>query len=246
MSIKAPATDSDRRFRVLIEHSPDVILLITPEGTVLYASPSIERVLGYTPQEFESINGLAVIHPGDIASLAHTFQHLLASPGLVDTQQFRCHHKDGTWRWVEATMTNLLHDPDVQALMTNLRDITERRSLEQQLQYSELKLRSLVAANILGVIVVDLDGRIYESNDCLAQILGYSTDELLAETFNWSQLIPPETHEALRQHMTPFLSTGALPPFELEYLRKDGSRVPILAMATLLDQERHFVLVVAL
>jgi PAS domain S-box-containing protein len=393
MSLKASATNSDRWFRALIEHSPEVITLLTPEGSVLYASPSIEQVLGYTPQEFTAINGCAVIHPGDSASLTHTFQHLLAIPGLVETQQFRCRHKDGTWRWVEATMTNLLHDPDVQALVANVRDITERkqaeevelmalaqrkeqrlvesaerqhreeseqrfrlladsapvmiwtsgidklctyfnapwlaftgrtmeqelgngwaegvyaadkqrcldiytssfdarkpfsmdyrlrrfdgqyrwildngvpfyahdgtftgyigsciditerRSLEQQLQYSELKLRSLVEANILGVIVVDLDGRIYESNDCIAQILGYSTDELLAETFNWSQLIPPESHEVLGQLMTPFLSIGALPPFELEYLRKDGSRVPILAMATLLDQERRLALVVTL
>jgi PAS domain S-box-containing protein len=393
MSIEASATNSDRRFRVLIEHSPEVIVLFTPDGTVLYASPSIERVLGYTPHVCMAINGCAVIHPDDIASLAHPFQHLLAIPGLVDTHQFRCRHKDGTWRWVEATMTNLLHDPDVQALVTNVRDITERkqveqeelmalaqrkkerlaesaerkhaeeseqrfrlladsapvmiwtsgidklctyfnapwlaftgrtmeqelgngwaegvypadqqrcldiytssfdarkpfsmdyrlrrfdgqyrwildngipfyapdgtftgyigsciditerRSLEQQLQYSELKLRSLVEANILGVIVVDLDGRIYESNDCFAQILGYSTDELLAETFKWGQLIPPESHEALGQLMTAFLSIGALPPFEGEYLRKDGSRVPILAMATLLDQERRLALVVTL
>ncbi len=393
MSIEASATDSDRRFRVLIEHSPEVIMLLTREGAVLYTSPSIERVLGYTPQECMAKSACAVIHPDDSASLGHTLQHLLAIPGLVNTHQFRCRHRDGTWRWVEATMTNLLQDPDVQALVTNVRDIserkqaeeeelmalahrkkerlvesaerkhreeseqrfrlladgapvmiwtsgidklctyfnapwlaftgrtmeqelgngwaegvypadkqrcldiytssfdarkpfsldyrlrrcdgqyrwildngipfyapdgtftgyigscidiTERRSLEQQLQYSELKLRSLVEANILGVIVADLDGRIYESNGCFAQILGYSTDELLAETFKWGQLIPPESHEALGQLMTPFLSTGALPPFEWEYLRKDGSRVPILAMATLLDQERRLALVVTL
>ena len=393
MSIKASTTYSDRRFRVLIEHSTEAIALLTPEGTVTYASPSIERVLGYTPQEFMAINGFAVIHPGDIASIAHTFQQLLAIPGLVDTKQFRSRRKDGTWRWVEATMTNLLHDPDVQALVTNLRDITERkqaeeeelnalaqqkeerlvesaerkhieeseqrfrlladgapvmiwtsgidklctyfnapwlaftgrtmeqevgngwaegvypadkqrcldiytssfdarkpfsmdyrlrrfdgqyrwvldngipfyapagtftgyigsciditerRSLEQQLQYSEQKLRSLVEANILGVIVADLDGRIYESNDRFAQTLGYSTDELVAETFHWSQLIPPESHEALGQLMMALLSTGALSPVEWELLRKDGSRVPILAMATLLDQERRIALGVTL
>jgi PAS domain S-box-containing protein len=364
------STHSDRRFRALIEHSIDAIALLTPEGTVTYASPSIERVLGYTPQEFMTINGFDVIHPGDIPAIAHTFQQLLATPGLVDTKQFRGRHKDGIWRWVEATVTNLLHDPDVQAIVTNLHDIserkqaeeglkalaeqteeseqrfrlladgapvmiwtsgidklctyfnapwlaftgrtiaqelgngwaegvhpddlqrcldiytssfdarkpfsmdyrlrrfdgqyrwvldngipfyapdgtftgyigscvdiTERRSLEQQLQYSEQKLRSLVESNILGVIVVDLDGRIYEINDRFAQILGYSRDELLAETFNWGQLIPPDAHEALEQVMTTVLSTGALPPLEWESLRKDGSRVQVLMAATLLDQE---------
>jgi PAS domain S-box-containing protein len=231
------STHSDRRFRALIEHSIDAIALLTPEGTVTYASPSIERVLGYTPQEFLTINGFDVIHPGDIPSIAHTFQHLLATPELVDTKQFRGRHKDGAWRWVEATMTNLLHDPDVQAIVTTLHEITERRNLEQQLQYSEQKLRSLVKSNILGVIVADLDGRVYEINDRFAQILGYSRDELLAETFNWGQLIPPEAHEALEQVMTTVLSTGALPPLEWESLRKDGSRVQVLMAATLLDQE---------
>ena len=393
MSLEASDPNSDRRFRVLIEHSPDAIALLTPEGTVIYVSPSIEHVLGYTPQEFIAVNGFAIIHPDDIVSLAHIFQHLLAVPGLIDTQQFRCRHNDGTWRWVEVVMTNLLQDSDVQALVMNVRDITvrkqmeeeelmvlaqqkeerlveiadwkhmeeseqrfrlladcapvmiwtsgidklctyfnapwlaftgrtmeqelgtgwaegvhpadkqrcldiytssfdarkpfsmdyrlrrfdgqyrwivdngvpfyapdgtftgyigsciditERRRLEQQLQYSELKLRSLVEANILGVIVVDFDGRIYESNERLARTLGYSTDELLVETFNWSQLIPPESLEALRRQITAFLSTGAQPPFEGEYVRKDGSRVPILAMATLLDAERCLALVVAL
>jgi PAS domain S-box-containing protein len=362
------STHSDRRFRALIEHSTDAIALLTPEGTVTYASPSIERILGYTPQEFMTINGFDVIHPGDIPSIAHTFQQLLAIPGLVDTKQFRSRHKDGTWRWVEATVTNLLHDPDVQAIVTNLHeiterkqreeseqrfrlladgapvmiwtsdidklctyfnapwlaftgrtleqelgngwaegvypadkqrcldiytssfdarkpfsmdyrlrrfdgqyrwvldsgipfytpdgtftgyigsciDITERRSLEQQLQYSEQKLRSLVESNILGVVVADVDGRIYEVNDRVAQIVGYSKDELLSKTFNWQQLVPPGSHEAQAQTTKTLLSTGALPPQEGEYLRKDGSRLPVLTVATLLDQERRLALGVIL
>ena len=378
MSIEV-ATHSDRRFRALIEHSTDAIALLAPEGTVTYASPSIERVLGYTPQEFMTINGFAVIHPGDLPSLAHTFQHLLAIPGLVATQQVRSRHKDGTWRWVEATLTNLVHDPDVQAVVTTLHDITqrkqadeerkalaaqteeseqrfrlladaapvmiwtsgidklctyfnapwlaftgrtleqelgngwvegvhpadtqrcldiytssfdartpfsmdyrlrrwdgqyrwivdngipfhtpdgtftgyigsciditERRRLEQQLQYSERKLRTLVESNILGVVVADVDGQIYEINDRAAQMVGYSKDELLAETFNWQRLVPPGSYETQAQATRTLLSTGTLPPFEGEYLRKDGSRVPVLAAGTLFDQERRLALGVIL
>ena len=112
---------------------------------------------------------------------------------------------DGQYRWVlDNGIPFYAPDGTFTGYIGSCIDITERRSLEQQLQYSEQKLRSLVEANILGVIVADLDGRIYESNDCFAQTLGYSTDELLAETFHWSQLIPPESHEALAQLMTPF------------------------------------------
>ena len=163
------------------------------------------------------------------------------------SMDYRLRRFDGQYRWIlDNGIPFYAPDGTFTGYIGSCIDITERRSLEQQLQYSELKLRSLVEANILGVIVVDLDGRIYESNDCFAQILGYSTDELLAETFKWGQLIPPESHEALGQLMTAFLSTGALPPFEGEYLRKDGSRVPILAIATLLDHVRRLALVVTL
>jgi len=126
------------------------------------------------------------------------------------------------------------------------RDVTRRRRLEQQLQYSERKLRSLVESNILGVVVADVDGRIYEINDRVAHMVGYSKDELLSETFNWQHLVPPDAYEAQAQTTRTLLSTGVVPPQEGEYLRKDGSRVPVLAAATLLDQELRLALGVIL
>jgi PAS domain S-box-containing protein len=126
------------------------------------------------------------------------------------------------------------------------RDVTRRHKLEQQLQYSERKLRSLVESNIVGVVVADVDGRIYDINERAAQMIGYSKDELLSKTFNWHQVVPPDSHEAQAQTAKTLLSTGAHPPVEGEYLRKDGSRLPVLAAATLLDQERRLALAVIL
>jgi len=239
---------SDRRFRALIEQSIDAIVLLTPEGAVTYASPSIERILGYTPQEFMAINVYDVIHPGDIPSLPRTFQHLLATPGLVETHQFRSRHKDGSWRWVEAAATNLLHNPDVQALVTNLHDITERKQTddEQQHQYSERKWRMLVESNIFGMAVTDGTGRIYEVNDRFAQVVGYQKDELLAGSFNWYQLVPRDTQEVQAHVEKTLLPTGALFPQERESLRKDGSRVPILMAGALFDKERDLAMTVIL
>src|SRR5262249_45972402 len=115
------------------------------------------------------------------------------------------------------------------------RDVTERLRLQQQLQYSERKLRSLVESNILGVVVADIDGRVYEVNERIAQMVGYSREELL--TLNWRQLVPPDAQEAQAQMTKTLLSTGVVPPQEGEYLRKDGSRLPVLTAATLIDQE---------
>src|SRR5437764_15173768 len=80
---------SDQHFRALIEHSWEVILLSDAQGNYSYASPSIQRVLGYTPEEFVQVNGFTLIPPEDIPTIAQAFQTLLATPGLSATQQFR-------------------------------------------------------------------------------------------------------------------------------------------------------------
>ena len=108
------------------------------------------------------------------------------------------------------------------------RDVTERLYLEQQIRYSERKLLLLVESNILGVMVIDGAGGIHEVNDRLAHILGYNTDELLSGAVDWRHLTPPQYEEALAQASQTFHSTGSFLPYEQEYLRKDGSRVPVL------------------
>ena len=126
------------------------------------------------------------------------------------------------------------------------RDVTRQRKLEQQLRYSERKLRSLVDSNIFGVMVVDGAGRIYEINDRLVQMLGYSKEELLSGTIRWQQLTPPEHRDALAQSSKTLLSTGAFLPYEKEHLRKDGSRLPVLVGGAMIDQERDIGMAVIL
>jgi PAS domain S-box-containing protein len=118
------------------------------------------------------------------------------------------------------------------------RDVTGQYRLKQQLQYSERKLRSLVESNIFGVWVLDDAGHIHEINDRLVQMLGYSKEELLSGTIRWRQLTPPEYQVAQEQTEKTILSTGAFLPYEKEYLRKDGSRVPVLIAGAMIDQER--------
>jgi PAS domain S-box-containing protein len=144
----------------------------------------------------------------------------------------------------------LIHSVEVTEQVLARRRVEElNRQLEaekQQLQYSEQKLRSLVESNIVGITVSDIDGRIYETNERLVQMLGYSRDELLAQAFHWQQLIPTDLQQTETQVMQTLLTTGTLPPREKEYLRKDGKRVPVLVAATMIDQQRQHALRVIL
>jgi PAS domain S-box-containing protein len=133
---------SERRFRALIENGCDAIALIDAQGVVRYASPSTCRVLGYTPEEFTGRNLFELMHPEDEARVGGLFAELLGRPGLVLASQFRYRHKDGSWRWIEGSGTNLLDEPDVRAIVANYRDVTPRRRLEEE--------RAMLAAQLGG------------------------------------------------------------------------------------------------
>lgn len=241
--LQEASMQNDKRFRALIEHSSDAVALLTAEGVFTYASPSAERVTGYPVSELEGMNAFTLLHPGDLENVGQHFAMLLEQPGHFITIEYRILHKSDSWRWMEGTATNLLHDPAVQAIVINFRDTTERKQLEKQLQYSEMKLRTFVGSNILGVAVSDSAGRILEVNDRFAEIVGYSKEELLSGAVEKDHLIPDDYRDALARHEKIMLDTGAMPPWEKECLRKDGSRVPTLMAGALFDREEGLALV---
>src|SRR5713101_7326957 len=119
-------------FRALIEQSSDAIVLFTADGTILYASPSTTRVTGRTAQELVGMNGFAYIHPDELEYTRQRLNDLLGHAGEVITVEYRLRHKDGSWRWMEGTATNLFHDQVISAIVVNFRDITERKQAEEE------------------------------------------------------------------------------------------------------------------
>ena len=117
-------------------------------------------------------------------------------------------------------------------------------SLENTRLYSDLgereaKVRRLVDANIIGVCIFDLDGRIMEANDAFLGIVGYYRDDLILDRLRWTALITPEWGGAVERALAELASTGTCRPFEMEYSRKDNSRVPVLAGAATFGELRH-------
>ena len=125
---------SEERFRALIHFSADAIQLISAEGQVLYSSDSVERVLGYKPEELQGAIPEGFIHPDDLSFFMEQFLSLLQKPGEQITLEYRVKHKNGSWVWIEATGTNYLHDPRIQAIVGNFRNIAERKHREERQQ----------------------------------------------------------------------------------------------------------------
>jgi PAS domain S-box-containing protein len=115
--------------------------------------------------------------------------------------------------------------------------VAERTS---ELRRSEAKIRRLVDANIIGIFFFAADGRIIEANDAFLQIVGYSREDLASGRLRWLDLTPPEWLARDEQQWIPMLqTTGILQPFEKEYFRKNGSRVPVLTGVATFDEAEH-------
>ena len=120
-------------------------------------------------------------------------------------------------------------------LQADLKMVT---TLRNQLEERDAKFQRLVDANIIGILVWNFDGRILDANDAFLRIVGYDREDVLAGRLRWSDLTPPEWRERCLPSQAEIRATGTSPPFEKEYFRKDGSRVPVLAGVAALDEER--------
>ena len=109
---------TEQQLRLLIENATDVITVLNRDGTKRYVSPSIERSLGYTPEELTGKNAFELVHPDDLPELQRLFVSGVNNPGLIVTRQFRIKARDGSWRIHEATAHNLLNDPTVSGVVS--------------------------------------------------------------------------------------------------------------------------------
>src|SRR5947207_2140783 len=110
--------------------------------------------------------------------------------------------------------------------------------LYRELQEREAKIRRLVEANIIGVVITDFDGPIIEANDAFLDMVGYSRDDLMAGRLQWTALTPPEWHAATQRGMAQIRATGRCDSYEKEFSRKDGTRVPALVGGAVFEETR--------
>jgi diguanylate cyclase (GGDEF)-like protein/PAS domain S-box-containing protein len=233
--------EDDRWLRSVVEHSSEIVTIVDPDGTLRYASPAFERVLGYDSKEaIGTMNVLDHVHPDDLPQVLEETEKALSEGGIItNNAEYRVRHKDGSWRWMESVGTYLLDDPAVGGVVLTSRDVTERKRAEEALRDAEQRYRTLVE-QIPAVTYIDPvddpDTSLYTSPQ-LEQMLGYTPQEWQTEKL-WPKRLHPDDRERVLAADKRFEAGGG-EPFREEYrlLAKDGSVVWVREEAVLVRDE---------
>ncbi|MGO9138758.1 MAG: PAS domain S-box protein [Syntrophales bacterium] len=135
---------SEEYFRAITQNSSDIIIIVDKTGTITYVNPSIERFMGYKPEELTAKSGFDFIMPTDLPRAIFDFGKAILTKKVIIPNAFRVRHKDGTERVLEGVGNNLLNDPAVRGFVMNVRDITERKKAEEELIRHREHLEDLV------------------------------------------------------------------------------------------------------
>ena len=185
---------SEARFRAMVQNASDITVIVNAEGLHTYVSPSIERILGHKPDDLIGRSAEHLRHP-DEYEITRRFQiEAKQHPGRHITAEFRRRHEDGSWRLFEFVATNLLHDPSINGIVVNARDITERKRAEEELN-RERDLLHLLMDNLPDLVFFqDREGRYVRVNRADAEFLGLTDpDEAIGKSD--AELLPSEIAE---------------------------------------------------
>src|SRR5256886_16270342 len=149
---------SEEHFRSLIENASDIVTIVGENGVFRYASPSVERVLGYPPGELLERNAFDYVHPDDLAIVGEALARAIHNPGSPQAAQFRFRAQDGAWRVLEAVGQARVDPAGSAHLIVNARDVTERQRQERELRENKERLRTGIAGGPLVLFALDRHG----------------------------------------------------------------------------------------
>jgi PAS domain S-box-containing protein len=218
--------ESEERFRSITQMSPvQISIAKKSDGGILFTNPAYEQAFGFEPDELAGLKTPDLYHdPADRGEILKIFRE----KGYVAGHEVRVRRKDGTPFWVNVSLRSIRfsgHD----ALLAASIDITDRKRTEEVLRESQKEnsfLADLLNRSEQPFGVGYPDGRLGIVNGAFERLVGYSGDEL--RTMDWATVLtPPEWREPEQKSLEKLHCTGIPVQYEKEYLRKDGSRVPI-------------------
>lgn len=132
--VERTLANSERRFRALVQHASDIIMVVTTHATISYVSPAFEAILGYSVTDAIGMDARTLLSQADL-SVLRDITETPVQGAAPHRSELRLRHCDGSWRWFEVIFTNLFDAPGIHGWVANLRDITQRKRTSDQLAY---------------------------------------------------------------------------------------------------------------
>ncbi len=228
---------SQARFQSLVQHASDFVVVYGADGLINYASPSVGPFLGIDAAEVVGTEQSEIVHPDDRELFIGALAGVGERPGESTRLQARLGRTDGEYRWLEVVATNLLDDPNVEGIVVNARDVTDRLQAEAALRESEDRFRSAFEHAPIGMALADRTGRIFRSNQSFARMLGRCTEDINGHTIR--EFTHPDdwddNDDKIRQ-----LFAGEISGYHLEkrYLQADGRSIWVsVSVSSVRDDE---------
>jgi PAS domain S-box-containing protein len=244
-----------RRLQAVLQQMPQAVILAeAPSGRMLMGNEQVSRLKGepvppgWSLAEYASL--IPGYHPDGRPYAAHEWPlvRALTRGELVRGEVMEVQREDGT-RFNLAVSAGPVRDAEgrVTAAVALLEDITARLRLEKSLRQGEAVFRRIMESDMMGLAFSDADGLIHEANDAFLSLVGHGREEVERGGLRWQALVPPEGKEAGERGLRELWSRGVATAFELELVRGDGSRVPVLTgSAQVEEQERTLTFVLDL
>ncbi|MDZ8089657.1 MAG: PAS domain S-box protein [Nostoc sp. DedQUE12b] len=201
----------------------------------------LTRILGYSLAEAEATGNwwFELVHPEDLPSV----QEAILALGNSDryAAEYRIRNKNNQYIYVldQGILVQQDADGNPVRLVGSTTDISKRKQAEAAIQASEERLRSFVKANIVGILFGDVNGSITEANDEFLRIVGYTQEDIQAGRLSWTDITPSEYQYLDELAIAEATAKGTCTPYEKEFIRKDGSSVPVVVGYSLLGESRH-------
>jgi len=171
---------NEKFFRAITEQSVDPISVLSLKGDILYASPTIAKVLGYDNQEVLLKNLFSLMHSEDVEKISVAWKEMLKIIDKdISVQAYRMMHKDGTWRWIQSSFKNILHDPEVKGILYTFKDVTENLAVARQNLLDKYNLEALVNNTRDYMWSVDRDFKLMIGNKAFVEVIRSHTGNIL-------------------------------------------------------------------
>lgn len=212
----------EERFQALLQQSSDAIALISHDGTILYVSPAVERILGYSPDELVGKSAFPFLNPTDRSAAAEQLALTVAVPGQTGPVALRIPHRDGSERILEWVATSPIADPNAEEIIVTIRDVTERSRADA----ARAQLAAIVESCDDAIVAGQLDGIITSWNAGAERLYGYRAEEMIGKPI--SLLMPPGRTDEPDDVIARLLRGERISGFQSERLHKGGIVLPVV------------------